>query len=104
MREFLHVDDCADACVHLMKNYSDARHVNIGSGAEVTIEALARMIAGLTGFHGVIDTDPSRPDGTPRKFLDSSRLKSLGWSPQVPFAEGMAATYAWFREHSETRR
>jgi GDP-L-fucose synthase len=98
-REFLHVDDCAAACVHLMKTYSGHSPVNIGSGEEITIRALAAMIAGMTGFRGSIVNDLSRPDGTPRKLLDSSRLRATGWSPEISFADGLAAVYAWFREH-----
>jgi GDP-L-fucose synthase len=96
LREFLYVDDCADACVHLMQNYSDALHINVGSGEEITILELTRLVMEVIGHHGEIVTDPSKPDGTPRKLLDSSRLNALGWSPSVGLREGVAKAYAAF--------
>jgi GDP-L-fucose synthase len=98
-REFLHVDDCADACVHLLKNYSGYEHVNVGFGSDVTILELARLIAQTVGFTGDIICDPSKPDGTPRKLMDSSRLRATGWAPRVDLQEGIAATYRWFLDH-----
>jgi len=95
-REFLHVDDCADALVRLMTHYSDEPHVNVGSGNDVSILELAELIARVVGFSGAIVTDPSKPDGTPRKLLDSRKLASLGWRPRIELAEGLASTYAWF--------
>jgi GDP-L-fucose synthase len=95
-REFLHVDDAADALVHLMTHYSGATHVNVGVGSDLTILELAKLIAGVVGFTGEIVTDPARPDGTPRKLLDVSKLKNLGWHPKIRLEEGLASTYAWF--------
>ena len=100
LREFLHVDDCADACVHLMKNYSNDSHINIGSGQELTIVQLARAVADAVGFSGGIVTDPAKPDGTPRKLMDSGKLRALGWSPKIGLADGLAQTYRWFLENS----
>lgn len=96
LREFLHVDDCADACVFLMKTYSDDSHVNVGSGEEVTIRDLAGLVASAVGFEGEVATDPSKPDGTPRKLMDSGRLRGMGWVPAVELAGGIASTYEWF--------
>lgn len=90
LREFLHVDDLADALLFLMQRYSSEDIVNIGSGEEVSILALAELVAGTVGFHGRIATDPSRPDGTPRKLLDSSRIRDLGWRPSIPLGDGLA--------------
>ncbi len=98
LREFLHVDDMAEACVFLLQHYSDFEHVNVGSGKECTIMELARRIAGLTGFEGEIRTDPSRPDGTPRKLMDSGRLFAMGWRPRISLEEGLRSTYADFLE------
>ena len=98
-REFLHVDDCADAVVFLAKHYSGAEHVNVGSGEDITILDLARLVAEIVGFRGEIVRDMTRPDGTPRKLMDSERLKSLGWRPRIPLSEGIAATYRWYVEH-----
>lgn len=95
-REFLHVDDAAAAVLHLLKTYSGAQHVNVGSGEDVTILELARMIAGVVGFEGEIVTDPSKPDGTPRKLLDVSRLTATGWRPRYGLIDGLSATYEWF--------
>jgi GDP-L-fucose synthase len=98
-REFLHVDDAADALLHLMTGYSGESHINIGCGTDMTILELASRIAGVVGFHGDIATDPSKPDGTPRKLLDVSKLSELGWKPKIPFEEGIAGTYRWFLEN-----
>ena len=97
-REFLHVDDAADALVRLMTHYSAESHVNVGSGSDVSILELAKLIARVVGFSGEVITDRSKPDGTPRKLLDSSKLASLGWRPRIGLAEGLASTYAWFEE------
>jgi len=94
-REFLHVDDCADALVHVLRQYSGAMHINVGSGVEVSIRELAELIADLVGFQGRIDFDPSKPDGTPRKLLDSQRLRALGWSPKISLVDGLRQTYRW---------
>jgi GDP-L-fucose synthase len=95
-REFLHVDDAADALVHLMTHYSGEEHVNVGSGSDLTILELAKLIARVVGFTGEISTDRSKPDGTPRKLLDTSKLRSLGWQPKIGLEEGLASTYQWF--------
>jgi GDP-L-fucose synthase len=97
-REFLHVDDTADALVQLMTHYSGEAHVNVGSGSEVSILELAKMIARVVGFTGKLITDLSKPDGTPSKLLDSSTLRSLGWRPQIELLDGLASTYAWFEQ------
>lgn len=96
LREFLYVDDCADACVHLMKHYSDALHINIGSGDEVSILDLTKLVMEVLGYAGAVETDPTKPDGTARKLLDSSRLAALGWKPEVGLREGVALAYDSF--------
>lgn len=98
-REFLHADDCADACVHLLSNYSDDIHVNVGSGNDVTIAELADMVRNAVGFTGDLLFDSSKPDGTPRKLMSADRLRSLGWAPRIGLADGIAATYRWFLDH-----
>jgi GDP-L-fucose synthase len=97
LREFLHVDDLASAAVFLMQNYSQAEFINVGSGEEISIGELARLIAQVVGFEGEIVHDRSKPDGTPRKFMDSSRLLGLGWKPGIGLRDGIASTYEWFR-------
>jgi GDP-L-fucose synthase len=92
-REFLYVDDMADACVHLMKTYSDSELVNIGIGEDVTIADFARLVATVTGYRGEISFDPSRPDGTPRKLLDVSRLAKLGWRARTSLEDGLRLAY-----------
>ena len=98
-REFLHVDDCADALVFLMQNYSGERHINVGSGEDLTILALADLVSGVVGFSGRIGNDPSKPDGTPRKLLSSERLATMGWKPRISLREGVEQTYRWFIEN-----
>ncbi len=93
LREFLHVDDCADACVHLMKNYSGDIHVNVGSGYELTILELANLICEVVGFRGQIERDLEKPDGTPRKLMDSQKLLDTGWKPTIALREGIANAY-----------
>jgi GDP-L-fucose synthase len=95
-REFLYVDDLADACVYLMKNYSGDELVNIGTGEDVTIAEFARMVAGVVGYTGAIGFDPSRPDGTPRKLLDVSRLAKLGWRARTSLEDGLKLAYRAF--------
>ncbi|MEW6386699.1 MAG: GDP-L-fucose synthase [Thermodesulfobacteriota bacterium] len=95
-REFLYVDDLADACLFLMEHYESGEIINVGVGEEVTIQDLAQMIAEVVGFTGDLVFDPAYPDGTPRKLLDVSRITALGWRAQTPLREGLAATYAWF--------
>ena len=98
-REFLHVDDCADACVHLMTTYSDSEHVNVGSGVDVTILELMQMVCDVVGFHGEIVRDESKPDGTPRKLMAADRLRAMGWTPRIDLIDGIRSTYPWFLEH-----
>lgn len=97
-REFLHADDCADSLVYLLKTYSDARPINVGSGTDLTIFDLAQRVASAVGYNGEIRTDPTKPDGTPRKLLDTTRLRALGWSPRIDLDAGIAQTYRWFLE------
>jgi GDP-L-fucose synthase len=96
-REFLHVDDLADAVVFLMQNWSEDEPINIGSGEDVTIAELAGLIARVLGFTGRFVFDPSKPDGAPRKLLDVSKLTALGWRPRIGLAEGIRQTYDWYR-------
>jgi GDP-L-fucose synthase len=96
LREFLHADDLADALVFLMRNYSGIHMVNIGSGQEVSIAELAHLISDMVGYHGELRFDASRPDGTPRKLLDVSRMSGLGWKATIPLLDGMRSTYAHF--------
>jgi len=96
LREFLHVDDLADALVFLLQFYADEKHVNVGSHQEYSIRALAELICKVVGFDGDLVFDKSKPDGTPRKLMDSSILKNLGWTPKIPFESGLRQTYAWF--------
>ena len=103
-REFLHVDDLADACVHLLCHYDDAVAINIGCGEDLSIKQLAETIAGVTRYEGAIAFDATKPDGTPRKLLDTSRLTALGWSPSIALEDGLASTYTWFREHAAEAR
>jgi len=96
MREFLYVDDMADACIYLMNNYSDSEIVNIGTGEDVTIQELAQTISKVVGYDGEIVNDTSKPDGTPRKLLDVSKLHSLGWQHKISLKNGIKKTYDWF--------
>jgi GDP-L-fucose synthase len=95
-REFLHVDDCADALVHMMKGYSGAQHLNVGSGEDIAIIELARLICDVVGFEGRIVMDNSKPDGAPRKLMDVSRLHDTGWRHRIGLPEGITSTYEWF--------
>lgn len=99
LREFLHVDDMADACLFLMENYSDIPHMNVGSGEEISILALAKLVAEITGYTGQIALDEHMPDGTPRKILDCTRLQELGWKPGIKLKEGLISTYDWYLSH-----
>lgn len=99
LREFLHVDDMADASVFLMEHYDQPEIVNVGTGSDVTIKELVEIIKRVTGFNGTLQFDASKPDGTPRKLLDVSRLTALGWRPRFALEEGIADTYRWFLEH-----
>ena len=100
-REFLHVDDLADACVFLLECYEDAGFLNIGAGEDVTIRELAELIRRVVGFPGNILWDSAKPDGTPRKLLDTSKLKALGWSASTSLEAGVLNTYGWYLEHVE---
>jgi GDP-L-fucose synthase len=98
-REFLYVDDLADACLFLMENYDEGEIINVGVGQDLSIAELARLIAQVVGYQGRLTFDASYPDGTPRKLLDVSRLTHLGWRAQTPLMDGLSKTYAWFVEH-----
>ena len=98
-REFLHVDDLADACLFLLRNYNSPSIINVGCGEDVSIRELAELICEIVGFAGALSFDASKPDGTPRKLLDVSKLKALGWEPRVSLRDGIARTYQWFVEH-----
>jgi GDP-L-fucose synthase len=97
-REFLHVDDLAAAVVHLGKTYDSFEHINIGTGEDLTIKELAELVAELAGFTGQLAWDSSKPDGTPRKVLDVSKAKALGWTPQISLRDGIASTIAWYKD------
>ena len=96
LREFMHVDDLASACLFLLQNYDDPSTINVGSGQEISIRDLAGLVAEVVGFEGTIKLDQTKPDGTPRKMLDSSRLRNLGWAPKWSLREGIANAYSWF--------
>lgn len=104
MREFLHADDLAEACVYLMETYSDAELVNIGTGIDVTIKELAETVKEIVGFTGTIQWDSSRPDGTPRKLMDVSKLHSLGWKHKIDLKEGIALAYQDFLSNVSIRK
>ena len=105
LREFLHADDLAEACVLLLERYSQAGHINVGSGEELSIRQLAEQIAQVVGFTGRLEFDPSMPDGTPRKLMDVSRIRALGWKHRITLTEGIRGAYAWYLAHSaEARR
>jgi GDP-L-fucose synthase len=99
LREFLHVDDLARAVVFLLDRYDGYEHINCGAGSDVSIAALAEIIARVVDYRGTIVFDPSKPDGTPRKLMDSSRIAALGWTPQIALQDGIAATYRWYLEN-----
>ena len=103
-REFLHVDDLADAVLYLLKNYDAEPIVNVGWGEDLTIRELAETVMSAIGYTGALTFDHSKPDGTPRKLLDVSRLQSLGWRPRIPLQAGIEGTYAWFKEHASDAR
>jgi GDP-L-fucose synthase len=103
LREFLHVDDLASAAVFLMRNYSSPSIINVGSGEEISIGSLAALISEIVGFKGQIVYDRAKPDGTPRKLLDSSRLLALGWKPDITLRDGIARTYDWFQQFAQVR-
>ncbi|XP_019170860.1 PREDICTED: putative GDP-L-fucose synthase 2 [Ipomoea nil] len=99
LREFLHVDDLADAIVFLLEHYSGLEHVNVGSGKEVTIKELAELVKEVVGFKGELVWDPTKPDGTPRKLMDSSNLAGLGWTPKISLRDGLVDTYKWYLDN-----
>ena len=98
-REFCHVDDCADACIYLMNNYNEAEIVNIGVGKDISIGELAMLVKQTVGYEGEIVFDSTKPDGTPRKLVDATKILGLGWQPDIPLREGIAATYQWYLEN-----
>jgi GDP-L-fucose synthase len=103
LREFLYVDDCADACVFLMNHYSDGPHVNVGSGQDLSILDLTKLVCDAVGFTGRIERDLSKPDGTPRKLMDVTRLATLGWTARTALPDGLASSYRWFLDHGHRR-
>ncbi len=103
-REFLHSDDMADAVLHLLEHYDGPEQVNVGTGSDVTIREIADTIAGVVGFSGETEWDTSKPDGTPQKLLDVSKLAQAGWTPKITLEEGLDRTVAWYRDHVDTIR
>ena len=103
-REFLHVDDMADACLHLLEHYDGPAQVNVGTGSDVTIREIADTIAGVVGFEGATEWDTSKPDGTPQKLLDVSKLADVGWTAKIGLREGLESTVAWYRDHEGALR
>ena len=103
-REFMHVDDCADALVFLLKNYSGDQHVNVGVGDDVTIAEAAQIVVDCIGFKGALEFDRSKPDGTPRKLMAADRLREMGWSPRIGLKEGVADAYRWYLDNMESAR
>jgi GDP-L-fucose synthase len=101
-REFLYVDDLADACLFLLEKYEDEEPINVGCGSDISILELAQIIKGIVGFKGDINFDSSKPDGTPRKLLDTSKLEALGWTPTIQLKDGIARTYSWYKRHELT--
>jgi GDP-L-fucose synthase len=105
LREFLHADDLAEACLMLLDRYSQSGHINVGSGEELTIRDLAGLVAQAVGFTGRLEFDPSMPDGTPRKLMDVSRIRALGWKHRITMADGIRDAYAWYLANAaEARR
>jgi GDP-L-fucose synthase len=104
LREFLHVDDMADACVYLLRNYSGDVPLNVGWGEDISIRDVAGLIKETVGFEGELVFDSTKPDGTPRKLLDTTRINGLGWRPQISLREGLRGYYAWFLEHQDDFR
>lgn len=104
MREFLHVDDMADACLHLLENYDGPSQVNVGTGSDVSIKELASIVADAVGYRGKIEWDTSKPDGTPRKLLDVSKLAKAGWKSSISLKDGIRSTVEWYRANREAVR
>ncbi|HPV83209.1 MAG TPA: GDP-L-fucose synthase [Nitrospira sp.] len=103
-REFLHVDDCADACLFLMDRYSDPMIMNVGAGQDIAIAELAALVAEVVGYQGGMHWDRAKPDGMPRKLMDSSRIAALGWKPSTALADGLRRTYSWYRQQLSDSR
>jgi GDP-L-fucose synthase len=103
-REFLHVDDLARACLFLLENYDEPEPINVGTGSDVTIREVAEVVARTVGYRGAIEFDDTKPDGTPRKVLDVSKITRLGWAPTIELADGLASTYAWYLDNAAPRR
>jgi len=101
-REFLYIDDLADACIHLMRNYNDSQHVNIGTGEDISLKDLADLISGVVGYTGKILWDTSKPDGTPKKLLDVSKLKTLGWKYETKLKDGIVSVYKDYVKNLES--
>jgi GDP-L-fucose synthase len=97
MREFLHVDDLAEACYTCMRNYDGVEHINVGTGEDITIKELAHTISDVVGFMGDVEWDTIKPNGTPRKVLNVDKIKSLGWEPKIGLREGIEKTYEWYK-------
>jgi GDP-L-fucose synthase len=102
LREFLHADDLAQACLFLMEHYSQPGPINVGTGRDISIRELALLIKDVVGYEGELAFDASKPDGTPRKLMDVSRIMALGWSPGISLREGIESTYQWYLQHSAT--
>ena len=103
-REFLHVDDCAEACIFLMQYYNNPEIINVGTGEDLSIRELSALVADAIGYSGSVSFDSSKPDGSPRKLLDVSRIRTLGWRHRIPLHEGIQRTYEWFLTHSPHAR
>jgi GDP-L-fucose synthase len=103
-REFLHADDLGRACLFLLENYNDDVAINVGVGEDVSIKELAGLIQGVVGFQGTIDWDSSKPDGTPRKLLDVSKISALGWKAQISLEDGLRSTYEWYKDNGSSAR
>jgi GDP-L-fucose synthase len=100
MREFLHVDDLAEACYTCMQNYDGVEHINVGTGEDVTIKELAEIISKIVGYDRNINWDTTKPNGTPRKVLNIDKIKALGWEPKIGLCEGIEKTYEWYKENA----
>lgn len=104
LREFLHVDDLADACLYLLEHYDAQGHINVGTGSDLTIREISQIVASVVGYSGVTEWDATKPDGTPRKLLDVSRLTEAGWSSQIGLRQGLDKTVAWYYDNVDTVR
>jgi GDP-L-fucose synthase len=102
MREFLHVNDLAEACYVCMQNYDESEHLNVGTGIDVTIKELAETIADVVGYRRSINWDTTKPNGTPRKVLNVEKIKSLGWEPKIDLRGGIESTYEWYKQNENT--